>query len=72
MSEVLEGRHWVAEDPQTVWNAYVTPELFQRFFAPDGLSIPLESVVTDPIVLEAFRSSYCKLGRLLGVPTENR
>jgi uncharacterized protein YndB with AHSA1/START domain len=146
VTQTLAIRHWVGADPETVWNAYVTPELFHRFFAPDGLSIPLESVVIeprvggrfecvmvfdetgeespnigriaewdpphrfvgtenigegfrstwsfgsdaggtlvtvvqeglpaevvgDPAVLEAFRSSYRKLGRLLGVATENR
>lgn len=146
MTQTLEIRHWVGADPETVWNAYVTPELFHKFFAPDGLSIPLESVVIeprvggrfecimvfdetgeespnigriaewdpphrfvgtenigegfrstwsfesdaggtlvtvvqeglpaevvgDPAVLEAFRSSYRKLGRLLGVATEDR
>ena len=31
-----------------------------------------EEIVDNPEVLEAFRSSYRKLGRVLGVDTENR
>lgn len=50
MGDALEVRHWVGTDPQTVWNAYVTPELFHQFFAPEGLSIPLDSVVIEPHV----------------------
>ena len=34
--------------PQQVWDAYTTPELFVQFFAPDGLSIPIESVCLEP------------------------
>ena len=33
---------------QQVWEAYTTPELFARFFAPAGRSIPLESVRLEP------------------------
>lgn len=142
---VLKIRQWIACSPQDVWEAYTTPEKFCQFFAPEGLSIPIESVVlevrvggrfecdmvfdetgvvnenkgiltaveepnllvgeeprigfrstqrflpdsggtlisidqeglpaelaTNPEVHEAFRSSYRKLGRLLGVETENR
>jgi uncharacterized protein YndB with AHSA1/START domain len=142
---VLTVRHWIATSPSEVWRAYTTPELFALFFSPEGLSIPLESVVVemcdggrfectmvvdetgerdetvgiivevdepnrfvgqiesmgivsvqsfvddaggtlitveqqglpdevvlDPAVLEAFRSSYRKLGRVLAVHTENR
>lgn len=138
-------QHWVEATPEEVWNAYCTPQLFAQFFSPEGLSIPLDSVVLemhpggrfecvmvvdstgdrhetfgriveadpphkfvgaiesmdivstqtfvadaggtlirvvqtglpaevvgDPEVHEAFRSSYRKLGRLLGVRTENR
>jgi uncharacterized protein YndB with AHSA1/START domain len=141
----LTVRHWIDTSPAEVWRAYTTPDLFARFFSPEGLSIPLESVVvemqeggrfectmvvdetgerhettgiivevdepnrfvgqiasmgivsvqsfladqggtlitvsqsdlptevvTDPEVREAFRSSYRKLGRVLGVRTENR
>ena len=138
--------HWVGAPRETVWHAFTTPEVFHLFFAPEGLSIPLESVVIEPwvggrfactmvfdetgeespndgvvaewdpprmfvgtenigegfrstwtfdevaggtlvtvvqeglpdevvdnpAVLEAFRSSYRKLGRVLGVVTENR
>lgn len=144
-SSVLTIRHWIAATPEKVWEAYTTPELFHRFFSPEGLSIPIESVVlevwpggrwecvmifdetgeenpnigiftevekphrlvgaepslnftstqlfdedeegtlitiiqcglpeeivSDPEVREAFRSSFRKLGRLLGVSTENR
>lgn len=147
MSEgsVLTIRHWIATTPQEVWRAYTTPEIFHQFFSPEGLSIPLESVVLEvwpggrcecvmvfddsgeespnfgvyteveephklvgaepsinfsstqlfdesdggtlitiiqeglpeeivknPEVLEAFRSSFRKLGKVLGVSTENR
>lgn len=146
MSTPLVIKHWVGADQQTVWDAFTTPEIFHQFFAPEGLSIPLESVViephvggrfectmvfdetgetspnigriaewdpphryvgtenigdgfrsswtfdaddggtlvtvvqeglpdeivSDPAVLEAFRSSYRKLGRVLGVDTSNR
>ncbi|MBU3690146.1 MAG: hypothetical protein B7C54_03650 [Acidimicrobiales bacterium mtb01] len=148
MTSSILIRHWVATTPQEIWRAYTTPELFHQFFAPDGLHIPLETVVMDlrvggrfdfdmvfdhsgevspnrgfvveldppnrlvfrepdfmgselrstqsftaegsgtlisvlqegvpdelvgnPEVLEAFRSCYRKLGRLLGVETENR
>jgi uncharacterized protein YndB with AHSA1/START domain len=138
-------RHWVAASPEQVWEAFTTPEIFHQFFAPEGLSIPLESVViepwaggrfectmvfdatgeespnigtlatvepphtligeepsigfrstqtftaeaegtlitviqeglppeivTNPEVVEAFRSSYRKLGRVLGVETRER
>jgi uncharacterized protein YndB with AHSA1/START domain len=148
MSSVLKISHWVAATPEVVWNAFTTPELFHQFFAPEGLSIPLDSIVMElevggrfefnmvfdesgdvnpnkgivkeleaphrwvfgepdfmgaellstqtftpenggtlitvtqeglpeefignPDVLEAFRSSYRKLGRVLNVATENR
>jgi len=145
-SNALVIKHWVGAPKQIIWDAYFTPELFHQFFSPEGLSIPLESVVIEPWVggqfacvmvfdatgdespnngilaeydpphryvgtenigegfrsewkfdeenggtlitvtqeglppelignpevLEAFRSSYRKLGRLLNVPTENR
>jgi len=41
-------QHWVAASPDEVWNAFVTPELFHQFFSPDGLHIPLETVVIEP------------------------
>lgn len=50
MSEPLVIQHWVATTPQTVWNAFVTPELFHQFFAPEGLHIPIESVLIEPWV----------------------
>lgn len=141
-------KHWIATSPEEVWQAYTTPELFHQFFAPDGLHIPLASVLMElrvggrfefdmvfddsgevspnrgvvveleppgrmvfrepefmggelrstqlftddgagtmitvvqeglpdevegnPEVVEAFRSCFRKLGRLLGVATENR
>jgi uncharacterized protein YndB with AHSA1/START domain len=148
MSRALVITHWVGATPDVIWNAYSTPELFHQFFSPEGLSIPLESVVMEfhvggrfefdmvfeesgevspnkgiileleaphkmvfgepefmggelrstqtfvperdgtlivvtqeglpaelidnPEVLEAFRSSFRKLGRVLSVNTENR
>lgn len=50
MSTQLVVTHWVGADRQTVWNAFTTPEIFHQFFAPEGLSIPLESVVIEPHV----------------------
>ncbi|NBN89938.1 MAG: hypothetical protein EBV24_06465 [Actinobacteria bacterium] len=44
----LHISRWVSGSPQQVWDAYVTPEQFVRFFAPDGLSIPIESVCLEP------------------------
>ena len=140
--------HWVETTPEEVWNAYTTPELFHQFFIPDGLHIPIDSVVLElevggrfefnmvfddtgvvnenkgiivelhkpnkmvfsepefmdgkllstqsftpekngtlitvtqeglldelvdhPEVVEAFRSTFRKMGRLLGIATENR
>jgi uncharacterized protein YndB with AHSA1/START domain len=148
INKALVITHWVDATPDVLWNAYSTPELFHQFFSPEGLSIPLESVVMEfhvggrfefdmvfedtgavnankgiimelekphkmvftepefmdgsfrstqtfvpegdgtlitvtqeglpeelidnPEVLEAFRSSFRKLGRVLGVNTENR
>lgn len=145
MTKPLVVTHWIAASPAEVWHAWTTPELFHQFFSPEGLHIPLESVVMElhvggrfeldmvfddtgvvnqnkgviteldpphrvvfheadmnidstqtftddnggtlitvvqegfpdeiadsPEVLEAFRSSYRKLGRVLGVATENR
>jgi uncharacterized protein YndB with AHSA1/START domain len=148
MSAELRVSHWIDASPEVVWNAYSTPELFHQFFSPEGLHIPLESIVMEfhvggrfefdmvfdetgdvnpnkgiileleaphkmvfaepdfmgaeirslqtftpenggtlitvvqeglpeelignPEVLEAFRSSYRKLGRVLNVATENR
>ena len=43
----LVVRHWIATTPEVVWNAYFTPELFCQFFAPEGLSIPLDSVIIE-------------------------
>ena len=43
-------RHWIDTTPEEVWRAYTTPEIFHRFFSPEGLSIPLESVVIEPWV----------------------
>lgn len=50
MSTPLIVRHWIAATPDVVWNAYFTPELFCQFFSPEGLSIPLDSVVIEPQV----------------------
>lgn len=50
MSAALIVRHWVAAPPERVWEAYFTPQEFHRFFSPEGLSIPLESVVIEPWV----------------------
>jgi uncharacterized protein YndB with AHSA1/START domain len=47
MSSTLVIRHWVDATPDVIWNAYSTPELFHQFFSPEGLSIPLESVVME-------------------------
>lgn len=66
---VMKIRRWTACGPQDVWDAFTTPEKFCQFFAPEGLPAEL---ATNPEVHEAFRSSYRKLGRLLGVETENR
>lgn len=50
MSTTLIIRHWIATSPEEVWRAYTTPELLHQFFAPEGLSIPLDSVVIEPWV----------------------
>ena len=50
MSEPLVIQHWVNASPQVVWDAFTTPEIFHQFFAPDGLHIPLESVLIEPWV----------------------
>lgn len=50
MTAPLIVRHWVAASPGRVWEAYFTPEQFHQFFAPEGLSIPLESVTIEPRV----------------------
>ena len=47
MSRALVITHWVDATPDVLWNAYSTPELFHQFFSPEGLNIPLESVVID-------------------------
>jgi uncharacterized protein YndB with AHSA1/START domain len=47
MPSELRIEHWIATTPQEVWRAYTTPDLFHRFFAPDGLHIPLETVVME-------------------------
>ena len=47
MNSTLRIEHWVATTPEEVWRAYTTPEIFHRFFSPDGLHIPLESVVME-------------------------
>lgn len=44
----LNIARWVSATPRQVWDAYTTPELFVQFFAPDGLSIPIESVCLEP------------------------
>lgn len=44
----LHISRWVSGTPQQVWDAYTTPELFVQFFAPDGLSIPIETVCLEP------------------------
>lgn len=145
MTKPLIIKHWADCSPQQLWDAWVNPDLFHQFIAPEGLSVPRDSVVIelkvggrfefdmvfddtgvvnenkgiivemqepnlfvfsepgidirsiqrftesdggtlieivqegfpdeiadDPEVLEAFRSSYRKLGRVLGVATENR
>jgi uncharacterized protein YndB with AHSA1/START domain len=46
-SETLVIQHWIAATPEQVWHAWTTPELFHQFFSPDGLHIPLESVVIE-------------------------
>lgn len=48
MTTTLRISRWVSASPQQVWDAYTTPEIFSRFFAPAGLSIPLESVCLEP------------------------
>jgi hypothetical protein len=43
-------RHWVGASPTEIWRAWTTPELFHQFFSPEGLNIPLDSVVIEPWV----------------------
>ena len=50
MPKELVVRHWVDAPVTTVWDAYITPEVFHQWFSPEGLSIPLESVVIEPFV----------------------
>jgi len=50
MAENLIIRHWIATTPEEVWRAYTNPEIFHQFFSPEGLSIPLGSVVIEPWV----------------------
>ena len=50
MAKELVVRHWIDAPITAVWNAYITPEIFHRWFSPEGLSIPLESVVIEPFV----------------------
>ena len=50
MSEPLVIQHWINTTPEVVWNAYTTPEIFHQFFSPEGLHIPLETVVIEPWV----------------------
>lgn len=50
MSAPLIVRHWIAASPEQVWQAHFTPEQFHQFFSPEGLSIPLESVLIEPHV----------------------
>ena len=50
MSQLLVIQHWINTTPDVVWNAYTTPEIFHQFFSPEGLHIPLESVVIEPWV----------------------
>lgn len=44
----LRVSRWVSGTPQQVWDAYTTPRLMAQFFAPAGLSIPVESVCLEP------------------------
>jgi uncharacterized protein YndB with AHSA1/START domain len=48
MSQSLVIQHWINTTPEVVWNAYTTPEIFHQFFAPDGLHIPIETVLIEP------------------------
>jgi uncharacterized protein YndB with AHSA1/START domain len=50
MSTPLVVRHWIAASPERVWEAYFSPAQFHQFFSPEGLSIPLESVIIEPHV----------------------
>lgn len=50
MPTPLVVRHWVAASPERVWEAYFSPAQFHQFFSPEGLSIPLESVIIEPHV----------------------
>ena len=47
-TSTLRISRWVSGSPRQVWNAYTTPDLFVQFFAPDGLSIPIDSVCLEP------------------------
>ena len=47
INKALVITHWVDATPDVLWNAYSTPELFHQFFSPEGLNIPLESVVIE-------------------------
>jgi hypothetical protein len=69
INKALVITHWVGATPDVLWNAYSTPELFHQFFSPEGLP---EELIDNPEVLEAFRSSFRKLGRVLNVNSENR
>ena len=62
--------HWEETTPEEVWNAYTTPELFHQFFSPDGLHIPLDSVV-----LELTVGGRCEFNMVFddtGVVNENK
>lgn len=43
-------QHWIATTPEEVWRAWTTPGIFHRWFSPEGLHIPLETVVIEPWV----------------------
>lgn len=62
--------HWIAASPARVWAAYTTPELLAQWFSPEGLSIPLDTVVIEPFVGGRFECTMVE--DATGVRHENK
>jgi uncharacterized protein YndB with AHSA1/START domain len=69
VSTPLVINHWIATTPQEVFTAYTTPELLHQWFSPEGLSIPLDTVVIEPRVGGRFECTMIE--EATGVRHEN-
>jgi len=48
--DILVAHFFAGVQPESLFHAYTTPAELAEFFAPEGLSIDVDSVVSEPVL----------------------